>query len=93
VDKNSICYGTDVLFFVLSRILFNKHIGNCKLVIKHFVLTLYDPRFLTEQPSLTLRPAGTVTFSMYSVNSGSSTTTVKHNILREKTFKNEFILI
>lgn len=34
-------------------------------------LTLYDPRFLTEHPSFTLRPAGTVTFVMGSVNSGS----------------------
>lgn len=33
--------------------------------------TLYDPRFLTEHPSFTLRPAGTVTFTIGSVNSGS----------------------
>lgn len=37
--------------------------------------TLYDPRFLTEHPSFTLRPAGTVTFTMGSVNSGSTTIT------------------
>lgn len=37
--------------------------------------TLYDPRFLTEHPSFTLRPAGTVTFVMGSVNSGSSAIT------------------
>lgn len=34
--------------------------------------TLYDPRFFTEHASLMLRPAGTVMFSMTSVNSGSS---------------------
>lgn len=44
-------------------------------LIFHQIFTLYDPRFLTEQASLTLRPAGTVTFSMTLVNSGSSTTT------------------
>lgn len=35
-------------------------------------LTLYDPKFLTEQPNLTFLPAGTVTLSITSVNSGSS---------------------
>lgn len=39
------------------------------------IRTLYDPRFLTEHPSFTLRPAGTVTFTMGSVNSGSSVIT------------------
>lgn len=38
---------------------------------KKIYQTLYDPRFLTEHPSFTLRPAGTVTFVMGSVNSGS----------------------
>jgi len=38
---------------------------------KNIYQTLYDPRFLTEHPSFTLRPAGTVTFVMGSVNSGS----------------------
>lgn len=33
---------------------------------------MYVPRFLTEHASLMLRPAGTVIFSMTSVNSGSS---------------------
>lgn len=37
-------------------------------------LTLYEPRFFTEHASFTLRPAGTVMFSMTSVNSGSSRT-------------------
>lgn len=46
--------------------------------------TLYDPRFLTEHPSFTLRPAGTVTFSIGSVNSGSS-------VFAEKTKRKNFI--
>lgn len=36
-------------------------------------LTLNDPKFLTEHPSFMFRPAGTVMFSICSVNSGSST--------------------
>lgn len=38
-------------------------------------LTLYGPRFFTEQASFTFLPAGTVIFSIISVNSGSSATT------------------
>lgn len=37
-----------------------------------FVLTLNVPKFLTEHAIRTFLPAGTVTFSMISVNSGSS---------------------
>lgn len=48
---------------------------------------MYDPRFLTEQPSLTFLPAGTVTFSITSVNSGSSTTAKN-----KQKQKNKFIL-
>lgn len=36
-------------------------------------LTLNEPKFLTEHAMRTFRPAGTVTFSIISVNSGSST--------------------
>lgn len=39
--------------------------------------TLYDPRFFTEHASFILRPAGTVIFSMTSVNSGSSGSAAK----------------
>lgn len=39
-------------------------------------LTLYEPRFFTEHANLTFRPAGTVIFSMRSVNSGSSESAV-----------------
>lgn len=39
--------------------------------------TLKDPKFLTEQASFTLRPAGAVMFSISSVNSGSSDIAVK----------------
>lgn len=38
----------------------------------YLILTLYDPKFFTEHASLIFRPAGTVIFSMVSVNSGSS---------------------
>lgn len=34
--------------------------------------TLNDPRFLTVQASFTFLPAGTVIFSIWSTNSGSS---------------------
>lgn len=40
-------------------------------------LTLNDPKFLTEHAIRTFLPAGTVTFSMISVNSGSSATASK----------------
>lgn len=38
-------------------------------------LTLYEPRFLTEQANFIFLPAGTVMLSMTSVNSGSSVST------------------
>lgn len=43
----------------------------------YYVYTLNGPRFFTEQASLTFRPAGTVIFSIISVNSGSSDTARK----------------
>lgn len=55
--------------------------------------TLYDPRFLTEHPSFTLRPAGTVTFTIGSVNSGSPiiTETTKYFIYLSRIFpRNEY---
>lgn len=42
----------------------------------NYILTLYDPKFFTEHANFTLRPAGTVMFSMTSVNSGSSITAI-----------------
>jgi hypothetical protein len=50
----------------------------CVSLVFNGDLTLYVPRFLTEQASLTLRPAGTVIFSICSVNSGSSFVSATH---------------
>lgn len=41
-------------------------------MLLHNALTLYDPKFFTEHANFTLLPAATVTFSIWSVNSGSS---------------------
>lgn len=45
-----------------------------KINLRFYRLTLKGPKFLTEHASLTFLPAGTVIFSMISVNSGPSCT-------------------
>lgn len=57
------------IIFGLSFVVFRFAVRYLLVVRSH---TLYDPRFFTEHASLMLRPAGTVIFSMTSVNSGSS---------------------
>lgn len=53
--------------------------------IQNSKFTLNEPRFFTEHDIRTFLPAGTVTFSMISVNSGSSETAihVKKRIKKE----------
>lgn len=61
------------------------------------MLTLKDPKFFTEHANLTFLPAGTVTFSITSVNSGSSVITVnrmkeKHELIFKSHFNLTFFL-
>lgn len=58
-------------FYPIADTIFRRYF----VVVVVETLALNVPKFLTEHAIRTFLPAGTVTFSITSVNSGSSTTT------------------